>query len=553
MSRPSGSREPQNTPKYIGPQALLEVVHPAGGVRPICVTKSPFLIGRGPESDLLLVDIDISRSCAKIAFINGRFHLEDLGNKSGVFVNGEQIHSHRLRDGDTISFGVVDSYTLIFRRGPVRKPLEDLVGRFEQGPELEPRTHALRQLGLLLEATALLQSQLPMEDILVAVVDRAIEMAGAQRGILFQSQEGQLEPLIARERGARPVSADSIHLSEFMEFYIRQAIEDRKSILHGSTGAETAREVGYTEGGGHLRLGLLWACLPLWSTPQMRSLRAPDGGDLQDLLGVLYLDSPYRGDFKRLYTQSIVGTRMLDTLAAQASSVLANARLVEEEQKRRRMEQELAIAREIQQALLPKGFKNFAHVEVAGMNRASLLVGGDYFDLMELDAERIGFVIADISGKGLGAALLATMLQGTLSAIPLASDAASVLDHANRFVCEHCKGQRFATVFFGTLVADGGLHYINAGHMPPLLVRSGSVQRAFHAESVPLGLFSSTNFVTQWNKLEPGDTLVLLHRRRHRSHEPSGKRVRDRAAAGNGVAVLTFFCPRAASSHPRRT
>jgi sigma-B regulation protein RsbU (phosphoserine phosphatase) len=138
-----------------------------------------------------------------------------------------------------------------------------------------------------------------------------------------------------------------------------------------------------------------------------------------------------------------------------------------------------------------------------------LSVGGDYFDLIELGPDRASFIIADVSGKGLGAALLSSMLQGTFSALALGHEPARMFSHANQFVVDRTEVGRYATLFFGTLDALGRLQYINAGHLPPLLARSGGVELIFKADSLPLGLFPNAEFGPRFHRLDPGDTLVL--------------------------------------------
>jgi phosphoserine phosphatase RsbU/P len=174
------------------------------------------------------------------------------------------------------------------------------------------------------------------------------------------------------------------------------------------------------------------------------------------------------------------------------------------------MEQELAIAREIQQALLPREFRHCPHLEVTGINQSCLAVGGDYFDVIELGQDRTAILIADVSGKGLGAALLTTMLQGAVSGMTLGQDPAEVFAHINHFLCEHSQLERYATLFFGILDTSGRLDFINAGHPSPLLLREGRVESSFPAECFPVGLLPEATFQSSVFNLQPGDTLVLF-------------------------------------------
>src|SRR3990172_2653518 len=372
------------------PEVLLEVIQPDGGRQLVKVTRSPFRIGRGQEAgnDLPLPDKRISRQCASLLYADGGFRLEDCGQRHGVFVNGEKIETRPLQDGDTISFGLADSYTLVFHRGPTAPSV-----------------------------AALLQSQLPLEDILAKVVDHAIEVTGADRGVLLQAEaKGEPRAVLARQRGGSPPPPASVRLTRTA---VTPALEKHKSVVVEDVEAlagplREAKSVVEQE----LRSVV---AIPLFRLQQRR------GGDLtyipspEDLLGLLYLDS------RRPLAFSQLDRKVLDALATEAADVLDNARLVLKEMERKRMEQELTIAREIQQALLPKDFKQQPHFQVTGVNRSCLAVGGDYFDLMELDEGRTAFVIADVCGKGLGAALVTAMLQGTFSAMTLGQEPAGGL------------------------------------------------------------------------------------------------------------------------------
>jgi sigma-B regulation protein RsbU (phosphoserine phosphatase) len=174
------------------------------------------------------------------------------------------------------------------------------------------------------------------------------------------------------------------------------------------------------------------------------------------------------------------------------------------------MEQEINIARDIQQALLPRDFREFPHLAVSGCNFPCLAVGGDYFDVFPIGDGRTAFLLADVSGKGLGAAIVTTMLQGALSGMTLGTDPARVFNHVNRFLCDHSEVGRYATMFFGIVDLDGHLEFINAGHPSPMLIRNNDVEEAFTEGSYPVGLVPDAEYTAVCLKLEPGDTLVLF-------------------------------------------
>ena len=150
--------------------------------------------------------------------------------------------------------------------------------------------------------------------------------------------------------------------------------------------------------------------IPLYAMPRANTAESIVHVKRGQFLGVLYLDSRRPAAFSKLDRQ------ILDALAIEAASILDNARLVERERERQRIEQELGIARDIQQALLPRGFRDFPHVAVSRHQHCLAKPLAETISTCSRStSDRTAFLIADVSGKGLGAALVTTMLQGALS------------------------------------------------------------------------------------------------------------------------------------------
>jgi sigma-B regulation protein RsbU (phosphoserine phosphatase) len=147
---------------------------------------------------------------------------------------------------------------------------------------------------------------------------------------------------------------------------------------------------------------------------------------------------------------------------------------------------------------------------ISGVNYPCHAVGGDYFDVFPMGENRTAFVVADVAGKGLGAALVTTMIQGSLTGVGIGADPVLLFQHMNKFLCEHAEVGRYATAFFGILDRAGNLEYLNAGHPSPLVLRRGQVSELFEGGSFPVGLIPEATFSTARAKLEAGDTLVLF-------------------------------------------
>jgi len=483
-------------------ETVLEVISPDTSRRFVRVTESPFFIGRRgvTGNHLQLDDRRISRMCAVIIFAGDRWYLEDRGHRRRIYVSGKQIDRCVLEDGDVISFGLDDSYEIIFRSASADTAIRTILTRIKSMSSVDSSPGGLQKLNLLLEATMLLHSHLPLDSVLSTMLDHAISVTNADRGFLLEPDSaGALRVRLARRSGGLRLSPETLAPSRTA---LRQALEQESSVITENLAlADYDLQAAQSIVVQNLRA---IAVIPLYAVARASSMESSIHLKHGDFLGVVYLDSRHIAAFSKLDRQ------ILDALAIEAASILDNARLVEYERQRQRLEQQLSIARDIQQALLPCGFRDFPHVIVSGINLPCLSVGGDYFDVFPMSDDRTAFLIADVSGKGLGAALLTTMLQGALSGMTMGADPVRVFNHINAFLCEHTEVGRYATMFFGVLSRNGELEYINAGHPSPLLLRYGKLAEPFTEGCCPVGLIPGTEYKAACVKLEIGDTLVLF-------------------------------------------
>jgi phosphoserine phosphatase RsbU/P len=208
--------------------------------------------------------------------------------------------------------------------------------------------------------------------------------------------------------------------------------------------------------------------------------------------------------------------RTLQSVAAQTGLTLEVAELVrtlaDQAAQRERMTREIEIAREVQQRLFPQSIPTVAGIGLAGFCRPASEVGGDYYDLIEMEDGHLGFAIGDVSGKGISAALIMASLRASLRGLVLEDpdDLARMMQKVNRLVYEASSSSRYATFFFATVdPKTREFRYVNAGHNAPLLVKgiSGEPQR-LEACGPVVGMLPFTSYEERSLFLEPGDLLI---------------------------------------------
>jgi sigma-B regulation protein RsbU (phosphoserine phosphatase) len=199
--------------------------------------------------------------------------------------------------------------------------------------------------------------------------------------------------------------------------------------------------------------------------------------------------------------------RLLAIIAGQSAQVIENARLSEEEL---RMREQMRLAAKIQLDLLPKAAPQIAGYDIAGKSLPAQTVGGDYFDFIAVDQNRLAVCLGDVSGKGLPASLLMANLQATVRAQALVEATAHVcVERSNRLICQNTDRCNFITFFYALLNhRDHRFSYANAGHNPPLLF-AGKTKRELSRRGLVLGIRDNLEYEEETVDLQAGDLLLI--------------------------------------------
>lgn len=213
-------------------EAVLELNAPGCVPEVVPVPHTPFLIGRGSDTGnhLQLSDPRISRRCAAIVSAEVGYVLEDRGHRQGLFVNGHKVAKRVLVDGDVIEFGIEESPRITFRARVREQTVEAMLTRIGSIPSAQSTLPGgLDKLNLLLEATSLMHSSLPLESVLGSMLDHAMSITSADRALLLEPDaEGVLKVRLARGSGGRTLEPESIKPSQTA---LRQAISQRAAVI----------------------------------------------------------------------------------------------------------------------------------------------------------------------------------------------------------------------------------------------------------------------------------------------------------------------------------
>ena len=467
--------------------------------RSITLDHTPFGIGRKVDKDLVIADPRVSRDHAIIVSENGQFALIDQGSKHGTFVNGVRIERKTLEQNDRLEFGIREVRYVVFNpQRTTTNTARDFLSQISD-IHMSDETTDLEKLTLFLEAARKLNTGGLLDEILVTLLDVTLKLTRAERGYVFmRSEDGNLRLAAGRTAEGETLLDDTTISHSILDEALRSNSE--------FVVTDTSRSLDLAGRQSIVAYDLRTViCVPLRKL-QVQTTRGPDSGGAGGggVMGALYVDS-------RFASRDIQGvsTDILHAIATEAASLIENARLVQAEEAGRRYQQELSIAASIQQKLMSVTIPEVPFAKLDGRNLSCKEIGGDFFDAVHTE-DGLTVVLADVSGKGVSAALLASTLQGMIysqliARMPLPEIVAAV----NRFFTHKHIGEKYATLIIARIRHDGELEYVNCGHVPPLLVCNQEVIRPSHG-NLPVGLLPDATYESDRYSLHEGDRLVLV-------------------------------------------
>jgi serine phosphatase RsbU (regulator of sigma subunit) len=463
--------------------------------------RNRYTLGRSAANDLVFpADQKLSREHLVFERTPESWTVRDAGSRNGTCINGARLtNAALLAHGDHITAGHLSirygSRHEFTRARPneitfIEEGLQNLVLSVSvdlksvlassadlRGSAVMENAH----LSALVRAGRELGRQGGPDKLSELILDLTIDAVKATRGVVMtRDNETTLRKCVVRGEGLRSISTG-----------VRDAVmNDGKSILIRD--ARLDQELG---------------ARPSIVAQEIRSILAVPLQTDERIFGLLYLDSPF---LVREFTPEDLN--LVTVMANMAAIRMEHARLIEEEQARRLLARDLERAAEIQRRLLPAVAPEIAGFDLAGYNAPCRTVGGDYYDFLPYRNGRVAILIGDVSGKGLGAALLMSSLQARAQVLFESHEPfESQFCRLNCSIAGHCPSNSFITFFAAVLdPASGELVYGNAGHNPPLLIRIRGDVESLGATGIPLGIAPHAAYQMKTCRMKPGDVLVLF-------------------------------------------
>lgn len=477
---------------------LIEEDGPRAGTR-VELGGGAIIVGR-KNVEYRIDDAHVSHRHAQISCDSEGYYIADLGSRNGTALNGRQLRPHqpeRLRDGDRINLGQVR--TLVFRCQPSgnsaalpivvdddSESTSTIQVQLDVGQAAAAGSAAVSaevKLRVLFDITRELGRTLTLDAVLPKVLDSLFRVfLHADRGLIVLADDrGELVPRWVK---ARKPSRDAVCISQTL---VRRVVESKQALL--------LKEIPCDASDSLMGSGIS----ALVSAPLLDSAG--------QAIGVIQLDT--LNPQKSFQHEDL---ELLASVAVQAGMTIENAQFHDWLIRRKEVDQDLQLANEVQRAFLPRCSPAIPGYEFFNYYRAAVLVGGDYYDYVELPDGRMVVLVADVAGKSMAAAMVMARVSAEAKyCLATEGAAGAAMNRLNDRLCQ-LQIERFVTM--AILVLDPRTHQVtlvNAGHMPPLCRRAdGAIEELGAEESgLPLGIIPGTKYQETVVLLRPGESLTL--------------------------------------------
>lgn len=477
----------------------LFVTHADGTTRNIALDANTVTLGRGPSCELSFPDDPgLSRRHMCFELDGSNWIARDLGSTNGTLFNGEPLAGFRtMALGDRVTASQVcmefrkalppeapktvvfdTAKTEVYQEGTVSISLDELLASTGAPKSGETRRQWVTPLQALIRVGRQLAVRRPLNELFHVILELSLEAASADRGVLFVLENEEL--VLRAFRGA--------------DFRISTTIRDRVMLERDSILIKSIAEMPDLSNRKSI---VIHGVQSLMAVPLQTD---------EKVIGLLYLDSQ---NYLRRFTEDDLN--LLTVMANVAAIRIERERLAIIEQAQRVHEAELQQAAEIQLRNLPSAPPVWPGLEIAALHVPCRTVGGDYHGYFRFADGRYGFLVGDVAGKGMPAALMMMSLHARVHALAEANTSvAELVTKLNRSMQPTCSPNRFVTMFVGAFdPATGVLTYTSAGHNPTVLVRLNGAVEELSEGGMFVGLLPNLTYTEHTVVLNRGDTVIL--------------------------------------------
>jgi phosphoserine phosphatase RsbU/P len=489
--------------------------------------KPVVTIGRSVSNTIQIIDRRMSRTHIEMTYNNGRLTVRDNDSKNGTLLNGSMIsglvelnHHDRIQVGDTVlrveledmpgSPGAIPTTddtnkerrdsrlsSSIFRmveekqwgatKGERRAGYDPSASSLE-GTSLLDLKQPTRRLEILYQVIDIIRSVFDLDELLDRIITIIQKVVRPDRTylLLIDPETSELSPKVVKVTGVETPNEVKVSTS-----IVKRCLKEGVSLLV-SDAAEDARFSGS-------------------ASVIMNAIRTAMVAPLifkGESIGVIYVD-----------TQSRMGSftdeelDLLTSIANQASVAITNARLQSQLVEQHKLAREMEIARNIQTNLLPKTYPDLPGYQLSAMSLPAKQVGGDYYDFLPLPSGLLGLAIADVSGKGVPAAILTATTRSYLKSETMHKDAslAQTVARINRMVCRDVTNDMYVTMVLSMLEpSTGKIEFVNAGHCHPIMIAPNGAMKSLEKGGLFLGIDDEATYESDRMVIPPGGVLILF-------------------------------------------
>jgi len=485
-----------------------------GEAKPYPIAADRVVLGRQPDCDIQIEDNMVSRKHAELVADGDAFVLNDLGSGNGSYVNGKRINEKTtLKNQDRIKLGPA---LFRFETGepvPVTAAaavpaLDDVPSGFDVSMDdadesstivgsvdnssgfgmLDVRPDA--KLKAVIEISRSLAGTVDVEKLLPRILDTLFGIfPHADRGcILLAGDDGQMKPAAQKHR--RQHEDSTVKLSSTI---LKKVLNEKTGVLSADAASDSQFEASESISNLSIRSMMCVPMLGLEGNP----------------LGVINIDT--QNPLNQFNNEDL---DLLLAIAGQAALSYESAKLMASYMAKQKQDNELEIARKVQQALLPEDLPQVDGYEFFASYDSAQAVGGDYYDAMKLSNGQICLSFGDVAGKGVpGALIMSRMSSCVQNTMGFVNEVEPAVTAINNHMCDNAVEGRFVTYVLVILdVENHEMSLINAGHMSPLIRRIDGTVDEFDEETIgiPIGVMDDFPYEVVSRKIEPGETVVLI-------------------------------------------